>query len=483
MAFDSHIRDTMARRSDRMWTAGRRYGLALAALALASLSESASAQVLPPDAKATCALDPTGFSRWFEGGRVQKDGVVTPADSLNSPPDSDCDFYKWGERMFLWLTSPDRAGGKVFQSSVFFGVSPPGPDRKRTFLQTARDKITISFSLRTPKPVEHGGLPGRQRGVLMSQNKSLVYSATMVNEVYAYLLTGKRHNRITLDRFPVLDDDMAKIIQFASDQGFTITQPNILALQVKTAWVDTARFREFNLDPSKYLTIRAEIPSYTADAANSRLTPTPAPNQTREAELALVGMHVVGSIRGGSGLVWATFEHVDNVPIQPYYYAPADGGEPREFRPQPAPDKKWLFSEKNCVDPNRMRMHARNPPHIDFEPGFSQTETTIGPSDTCRENAWGSLGREDRHVAANTHIISLNDSIGRMLDGGDVRKNYMLIGAIWNFNEGATNLANSTLETYEQQNGGCLDVCHKGELDQGNLSHMFIPLQPLPLRR
>jgi hypothetical protein len=481
MTFDSHIRDIIARRLDRMWAVGRRYGLALAALALASLTESASAQVLPPDAKATCALDSTELSRWFEGGRVQKDGVVTPADSLNSPPGSDCDFYKWGERMFLWLTSPDRTGGKVFQSSVFFGVSPPGPppERKRTLLQTARDKITISFSLRTPKPVEHGGLPGRQRGVLMSQNKSLVYSATMVNEVYAYLLTGKRHNRITLDRFPVLDDDMAKIIQFASDQGFTITQPNILAVQVKTAWVETARFREFNLDPSKYLTIRAEIPTYTADAANRQLTPTP--NQTREAELALVGMHVVGSIREGSGLVWATFEHVDNVPIQPYYYAPADGGEPREFRPQPAPDKTWLFSKTNCVEPNRMRMHARNPPHIDFDPDFGPNETTIGPSDTCRLNAWGSPVGADGH-AANTHIISLNDSIGRMLDGGDVRKNYMLIGAIWNFNDGATKLANSTLETYEQQ-GGCTEKCHVGELDQGNLSHMFIPLQPLPLRR
>jgi len=55
--------------------------LALAALAIASFSEFASAQVLPPDVKPTCSFGPTEFADWFQTGTVTARGAVKPANS------------------------------------------------------------------------------------------------------------------------------------------------------------------------------------------------------------------------------------------------------------------------------------------------------------------------------------------------------------------------------------------------------------------
>src|SRR5262249_33604239 len=88
--------------------------LLLAAVPFASFGYVASGQVLPNqvlpnDAMATCIVEPPEFAGWFEGGIVKTDGAVNPANSVEFPTPArakDCDFYRWSERMFLWLTSP-----------------------------------------------------------------------------------------------------------------------------------------------------------------------------------------------------------------------------------------------------------------------------------------------------------------------------------------------------------------------------------------
>src|SRR5215510_8355741 len=188
----SHLQQAHAPRA----MASRRY-LAPVVLAFAFLAGSANAQVLPSDAVASdCQFKPAEFASWFEGGVVATNGTVTPANSLNfnftvdTPANHPhCNFHKWAARMFLWLTSP-RGSGRIFQTPEFYSVSHP-VDGKRTLTRNDPGKTEdIPLILRFAKPVEHGGMAGGGRGVLMAQNESLVYTVSFVNDVYAYFMTG-----------------------------------------------------------------------------------------------------------------------------------------------------------------------------------------------------------------------------------------------------------------------------------------------------
>jgi hypothetical protein len=84
---------------------------------------------LPQDVKVTCPLDSPTFNSWFVSGRVTENGAVQPANSVGFIHDSNCNFYRWAEQMFMWIMSPasERGygnGGTVFESSVFYTVAP-----------------------------------------------------------------------------------------------------------------------------------------------------------------------------------------------------------------------------------------------------------------------------------------------------------------------------------------------------------------------
>jgi hypothetical protein len=456
----------------------QKFRLALAALALASFGGFASAQVLPNDVEptSTCKFAVTEFPGWF-GGTVTPGGAVEPPDSLNlltTPADpvpsnhAHCKFYKWAARMFLWLTSPLSGGRRTLQSENFYDISAP-INGKRTLTRNDPGKSDIDFSLRTAK-LEHAGLPGlpgQPRGVLMAQNKSLIYTASFVNDAYAFYLTGAKNHRPGFDgsKFPILQTELGQISALATAHGVTLGHPETLVLEVKTTWVETAGFSAIGLDPTKYIRITAAIPTYDMSDPNKWIPKIGAngSNEFRETELALVGMHVVGSASGNSNMIWATYEHIDNTPIATYAYQSLSGRKNSQSTGGP-----WLFSRSNPTGQfNQMHMHTRNSHDIEAEPG-----NIIGPSDTLREHAWGSSDNNPDH---NSRVIGINAGTMRMLLG-DVRRNYLLIGASWGGGVGSDRLANTTLETYEQ--GRNCSICHKGDHPDG-LSRMYGVIQPL----
>jgi hypothetical protein len=443
----------------------RNFGCVLAALAVAFPSGFASAQVLPNDAKQTCVFEAGEFGGWFATGAVALNGAVKPADSLgfnlhfHVPPNHpDCNFYKWSEQMFLHVTSPADKTGRVFESPEFYTLSASGPDHRRSLVQNR------GFLVRDPKPVEQGGQPNG-RGILMATaNPSLVYYASHINDVYAYFLTATQNDDPKPQRFPIEESELNRIEVFAKSKGAKLANSHALIVQLKSAWVETT-----GLDVSKYITISAMIPTYRSNQDNTRWERTD--DNLRPAQLALVGMHIVGSVNGHEEMVWATFEHIDNAPMASYSY---NNKSDQTIAVGPEPKGTWLFSARNCTDPsrNQERMKMSNASYIDALPG-----KTIGPIDTCRENAWGGHPGDPRLVEKNTHIIAINSSIMGMLKSGDVRRNYLLIGATWGPGLGSRRLANTTLETFEQDKN-CTD-CHLGDLPSGNLSHMYLRLKPL----
>ena len=378
----------------------RTTGAALAAVLLPALLATACGPglVLPPDAQDACPLSPATFAGWFQSGSVSLNGVVNPANSLNSLAPN-CGFYQWSEQMFLWLNSPapetyGGGGGRIFDSPAFYDVSPPDVSNRRTLLAhsagvfqkvalraaqpglnglqvvmdrsgtlfsvkppdsklmaVVRDKQgqlveiaharfenrrlvllnmagkAIDFQIANPKPidakpstealvaqkfvidripifldpslavvdVEQGQSDG---GVLEAQkaaNGSLIYYATMVNDVFAYFLTGVDKGVITTttpNQFPTTPADLNNIVAFAEANGKPnppFPDPNALAIEVKSSWVEAAGLPNLNT----YITRMATIPTY--DRSNPNLW---TPNGQNTVQLAMVGMHVVGSTAG-----------------------------------------------------------------------------------------------------------------------------------------------------------------------------------------
>ena len=320
-------------------------------------------------------------------------------------------------------------------------------------------------------------------GVLEAQttaNGSLIYYATMVNDVYAYFRTGVSKGQITTttpNQFPTTPSDLSQTIAFASANGKGSTpfpDPKALAIEVKSSWVVAAGLPNV----SSYITMPATIPTY--DKSNPAMWKQ---NGQQTVELALVGMHVVGSTAGHPELVWATFEHTGNTPLASYSYDSTSGTKTVAQNTSGT----WLFSSNGASGtPNVQHMFSTGAPTNTIQP---ISPFSISPSDTLRTEPWGIYGSND---SSNTEVISMNNNVLGMLVSGDIRGNYIMTGATWtpfgsnpgpgNLGVGTSKLSNSTMETYVQ--GGNCFGCHQN-LTPGlpnvttDVSHIFGVLKPL----
>lgn len=337
--------------------------------------------------------------------------------------------------------------------------------------------------------------------VLEAQNGSLIYYGIHANDVYAYFLTAMRQGQIpSTAPFPTTAADLTPITNFASAHGVSFPDSNpptssALAVEVKTSWIEASKLP----DPQNYVTMTATVPTYNTSNPNQWT-----PNGEKTVQLALVGMHVVGSTAGHPEMIWATFEHVGNTPNDTYQYVNNGGTTITVNRDTSG---TWLFSASNSSGPFN-QMHMTVDPitgNINATLGFS-----ISPSDTIRSKAWGGAFDQTPNpidpttAASNSEIISINNSVRGQMPG-DVRGNYILTGATWtiggaaptssfdgNFanNEvGTSKMANSTMETYDQgantfATGSNCFLCHSGITPMGpgcfdGLSHIFTCLQAL----
>lgn len=560
-------------------------------------------EYLPQDVKQSCVVSETDFNSWFQSGKATENGLVEPANSVTFPHENNCDFYKWSEQMFLWITSPAsggayKSGGTVMESPVFYNVSAADKNGNRVLtahtpntilsavgniVQTGPNKLAIiidkegrTFEVEPQKEheavknaenksVEVGSIVSNAKGLhsfmdtkgkeisspkaiidsrahpenilqefkqgnktifldsegrivdteqgqagssgaLVAVNKSLVYYITMVNDVYAYFLTGVKDKKLNGNQFPTTASARDSILAYAKANNLaTPPDPNALAMELKTSWVEAKDLP--NAD--SYITIKAKVPVY--DKSNPKLWVLT--NKTTTTTLALVGMHVVGSVAGHPEMIWATFEHQKNSPNTAYSYRDING-KIKQLKADSGKD--WLFNV-NADDStkNTQMMTVKNNTIVISS---SDPESIYKP-DVKRIMAWGVASdtipnAEDKTPAdSNSEIISINNTIRKMLVGNDIRKNYLLIGATWTFGGAAPDgtsypygdagaaigtgrLANSTMETFFQSPSSnsvpnkadhkavtsCL-YCHGYGLTPGDLSHVFDSIVALPTNR
>ena len=375
--------------------------------------------------------------------------------------------------------------GKVIQAQPSQG---PKPDDRAQISQmlTAQRFIIDGFPIFIDPSlavidVEQGQAGGN--GVLEAlPGGSLVYYVTIVNDVYAYFATGVKDGAISATQFPTTASDLGNITTFAAAHGKTFPDPNALAIEVKSAWVEVAGLPNL----SSYITMTATIPTYNQSNPN-----TWSPTGQKTVQLALVGIHVVGSTAGHPEMIWATFEHFANAPRATYSYVNTGGST--VTIPQNT-NASWVFSATNSSGLFNQEHMFFSSPNIVSTGGF-----TISPSDTIRWKAFGAASDvspnpiDGSTAASNTEIISINNSISGMIASGDIRNNYVMTGATWTIGGappgggnqvGTSALANTTMETYQQgqdttlAHGGtnCF-TCHTNNTT--DVSHVFGALKPL----
>ncbi|WP_118973290.1 hypothetical protein [Taibaiella koreensis] len=325
---------------------------------------------------------------------------------------------------------------------------------------------------------------------LMAKNGSLVYYLSFVNDVYAYYLTGVSNGQLNGARFPTTAGARDSICAFARANNVTLPDSNALAMELKTSWVEAAGLS----DADQYITVMATIPVYDTSSPGQWI-----PTGERTAKMALVGVHIVGSVAGHPEMVWATFEHKNNTPNAAYSYVDSTGNTKTVAQDQ---GTHWLFNTNAADTPYNVSHMSASGDTIRANAGFG-----ISPSNTLRAMPWGSAmdsltNQQDLSSAAsNSEILSINNVMQRLLVGNDIRKNYLFIGATWTFGGAAPNggtygadttvgvsigtnvLANSTMETYLQTTSSSCFSCHSGfngpSLLPGDLSHIFNHLKPL----
>lgn len=443
---------------------------------------------LPKDVLPSCEVSDAEFASWFKNGKVTENGQVTAANSVDFGHKNNCDFYKWSERMFLWMTSKE-GDQTVFESPEFYTVSPK-VNGERELIPHKKGQLLRAFANvdKTGKIVTEEGQATDD--VLMDANGNLVYYISMVNDVYVEFLNAVNQKKMNGNTFPTTKGARDSIFAFAKQNGVILKNPDALAIEIKTSWVDASSLK----NSDEYVLIDATIPVY--DKVSDQLWTI---RSERKAKLALVGIHIVGSASGHPEMIWATFEHKRNTPNAAYQYVTKDNKTETVLADE---GKDWLFNS-NPKDSANVSHMVFSGDSIKANKGF-----TISPSNTVRTKPWGSAvdvvpNAEDASPAAsNSEIIAINNAVISKLKGKDVRKNYIFIGATWtnsgtgpngySYNPqvdslkvngvaiGASQLANSTMETYAQNGekynafGSCFS-CHSNNngLKPNDLSHIY----------
>jgi hypothetical protein len=381
----------------------------------------------------------------------------------------------------------DKAGKQIEQPLLAANLIHP-ENILHAFTTTAGSRVIVNSN---GIPVD-GEVDQATQDALIAQNGSLVYYITMVNDMYAYFLTGVKSKALPGNQFPTTAADRSAIVAYARKNGFAIpADSNALAIELKTSWV----LAESLQNTAGYFLMDAMVPTYTPVSDSVWK-----PGAPKMAKLALIGAHIVGSVAGHPEMVWATFEHNTNSPNASYQYI----NKQNEVTTVPADKGQWLLNANaGSGTDNVSYIHVEDNTNI----LVAKNGNTIKASNTLRVFPFGvgTIGRPNQQdtsaSASNTELISINNNIISMIPGNDLRKNYLQIGATWTFGGAAPNghsysvdtavgsaigtsqLANSTMETYFQRDGKSCFTCHSGNksLLPGKLSHVYDSIAPLSI--
>ncbi len=386
-------------------------------------------------AAADCLADPA----WFPGG-IPNPPAVNPL--LPLPPGApDCDFYKWAWQTFLYVTYAEGADQQprfvnyIAPLDLFANKAP------LTLTLANRKKGSLNLMPRGAKSASASTvddvLQATSKGLIVDHSGRAVYYGTHLNDVFEKFV---RRNGF--------DADVTKIGTF--DAGTPVDPGSV---ELKSSWkiLDPAVD-----DADQFFTIEADIPSLkvVTDAMGKKHIETDFQHPRHET-LALVGLHIVGTVKDHPEFIWATFEHVRNAP----------GLVGQKVDNDDAVDASSDFTFYDLgVKRSECNQNARDMLTLDVT-----TQKLTPVTQVFRQFRYGSPDNPMTNInEPDDEVTELNRDVrGRLKNAKSVWKNYFLLGAVWidnpgmNFQPtdtpiadavlaGETRLSNATMETFTQ---------------------------------
>lgn len=446
----------------------------------------AAATAAAPKVAATASTAPTSFK--CGNSQTITFGPTIPPDMSRVSSQSDADCFAWSEFISLnWPEAgvlPDGGTGDAgfgtpgdlsavqwqtyMSAELLFppdgGAPPPwGTQPEATADCLAEAHVTAEQArhllplMQASKVSEMSGLSRDQAfpfsgpAWLGAKNGTNVWYDVRVSQPeYAYTVDAGLYNA----------NNQAAMV----DAGTPLNLPagsfttGIGAIELKAAWMEAP-------NPSD-----AKWNSYKLAQA---VVADPSTQKCRTTTVALVGLHIIHKTAGQPTFVWATFEHVNN--------APDDGAD--------AGTTDWNFYNAQC-QPKTVQVSAT----CSADGGTSQVvgcTPNVPPPYYLGE---GCPGPAPTQVTRLTPIDATAQQVNQTAQQavaqsypGSVWSNYMLVNTLWSTNPSAdspkpvkaplpfsgaapsanTPIANTTMETYVQQQGpssgtvsNCI-VCHK----------------------
>lgn len=387
----------------------------------------------PASAAKTC----TAPDDWFPHQKTPKPDPGVDFDSF-------CKFHQWSWQSFLWLTQTDADGDQMrFErfptaAEVVAGKSANPDETLHLQARTAKSDTHMS----SLDAINQAG----QAGVLVDHQGRAIYYSKHVNPTMFQDIVSQGWND------PEVLNSMSPKVEFKTGD-----------VEIKAAW----KIVSDGEDTSELITRQATINPLTSD--NGKIVVNH--DKTTSVQVALVGLHLAGWVKGHPEAIWATFEYRDNAP----HFAPDQSMD------QPVSDRDWLFYtggtkalECNQLDTDQLRL--------------DEADQTLSPiTQVCRQYPLGMTpGSDDtKNDKPNRQAIEqLNQSVEKQLAGDSRLRHYFEVGAVWTDgnlkpNEtlqdsliGSRLLSNSVIETFTQ------DVASENNCFACHNTTMFSPADP-----
>ena len=413
---------------------------ALVAGLLAATANSAAAQSATSDCN---AKDKEAMSKWFPHSSTMEPGNTLTSNSL-------CAFHVWSTQMFLWLTQTDPVTGQMNLLNLhtideLFATEGTA--------KVARADAPLQLRPRTSKGNETdlGAIhQAGSDGVLVDHNGRVIYYEQLFNDNFVNFVRGKFYTGGSFDPE-----------KLAAATGVSDFFPSGV-LEIKTSWMVV----DGETSADEFLIVPAEI--YLLAEQDGKIVVS---DQTQSVTVALVGLHIAGTVDDHPEMIWATFEHLDNAPDLPAGVA-HDSSDPVSAN-------SFTFYTGGTAA-NKSNVNAADVLKLDGQ--------TLSPiTQVFRQFTYGTPNAAIDGPVNVASIVEVNQALHAVFPPGDTdaTQHYLEIGAVWMLPNtlqpditpmtelrGSTMLSNSTMETFTQNDQQCFS-CHNSlpqfEKVSGNL--------------
>ena len=135
-----------------------------------------------------------------------------------------------------------------------------------------------------------------------------------MNDVFAVFSTlyQAAPDEFSDEQFPDNSEELSIIRINGNMLGYPVRNTSTLAMELKLSWVEVNEDQESS---DSFITTKAWVPKYLKNPAGKLYQ-----DGEREADLALIGIHIVGNVQGHPEMLWATFEHKNTAPAGTFSY-------------------------------------------------------------------------------------------------------------------------------------------------------------------